>query len=65
MTLEQIADLTDTLDSKVEEGLKKLKETPIDSPIYNKILNNILNSTTFANKIRMDKSPLLTQKGDA
>lgn len=65
MTLEQIADLTITLDNKVQEGLDKLKETPVDSQTYNIILNNIIASTTLANKIRMDNSPLKTQKGDA
>lgn len=65
MTLEQIANLTKTLDSKVEEGLEKLKDTPINSQEYNIILNNIVASTTLANKIRMDSTPLQTAKGDA
>jgi hypothetical protein len=65
MTLNQIADLIITLDSKVEEGLDKLKETPIDSQTYNIILNNIITSTTLANKIRIDNSPFKTEKGDA
>lgn len=65
MTLEQIEKLTDTLDSKVEEGLTKLKETPIESLEYDTILKNIINSTTLANKIRMDNSPLTGEKGEA
>jgi hypothetical protein len=65
MTLEQIADLTKTLDSKVEEGLETLKTTPISSPEYDTILKNIVSSTTLANKIRMDSTPLQTTKGAA
>lgn len=65
MTLEQIKELTKTLDAKVTEGLEKLKDTPIDSTSYNTILNNIVASTALANKIRMDSTPLETTKGDA
>ena len=65
MTLEQIARLTQTLDLKVEEGLSKLEDTPIESTEYSIILNNLITSTTLANKIRMDKSPLETMKGEA
>lgn len=56
MTLEQIARLTETLDIKVEEGLKQLKEVSIGSPTFNTILSNIITSTTLAEKIRMDKT---------
>ena len=67
MTLEQIRQLTETLDNKVKEGLDKLEETPIDSPSYSIILNNVIASTTLASKIRMDKTPSNenTMKGDA
>jgi hypothetical protein len=58
MTLEQIDRLTKILDNKVEEGLQKLEDTPVESTSYNVILNNIISSTTLANKIRMDRSPL-------
>lgn len=65
MTLEQIQDLTKTLDAKVVEGLEKLKETPIDSSAFNVILTNIVASTTLANKIRVDRTPLEHTEGDA
>lgn len=65
MTLEQIKTLTDTLETKVKEGLETLKDTPIDSSNYNVLLANIISSTTLINKIKFDKSDLLDQKGDA
>lgn len=64
MTLEQIATLTKILDSKVEEGLILLTETAINSQTYAIILNNLITSTTLANKIRMDKSPLENKEGE-
>lgn len=66
MTIEQIAQLTITLDKKVKEGLAKLEETPVESPSYAIILNNIITSTTLATKLRMDRNPLEQPvKGDA
>lgn len=61
MTVKQIQILTKTLDDKVEEGLNKLKDTPIESQSYHVILNNIITSTTLANKIRVDSTELQTE----
>ena len=57
MTLEQIVRLTQTLDGKVEEGLKQLELTAINSPEFNIILNNIVASTTLSTRLKMGNQP--------
>ncbi len=67
MTLEQLQTLVTTLEVKVDEGLEKLKETPINSPSFSTILNNIIASTTLASKIKNGgtSTPTQSEKGEA
>jgi TATA-box binding protein (TBP) (component of TFIID and TFIIIB) len=63
MTLRQINSLANTLEEKVKEGLKAIKEISIDSPSYQIVLNNIIASTTLASKLRIDNTNLKDTKG--
>lgn len=65
MNLKQIHDLLETLQTKIAEGLEKLKTIAIDSPEYATTLNNVITSTTLVTRFKIELQKLSEEKGDA
>lgn len=64
MTFEQLQKLKQILETKAQEGISKLEETPIESTTYHTVLSNIVLSMQVKQSIAPDTYMPSDEKGE-
>ncbi len=64
MTIKQLQKLKQILKTKAQEGISKLEETPIESPVYHTVLSNIILSMQVKQSITPDTYIPNNEKGE-